>query len=84
MIETRFASSDVLRQWSKVSHKAAQAPIAITKHGDDQLVIMSKDYFDKLTKGRLESRLSHRIDQLPDDIYDQITEAADKYLEETK
>lgn len=84
MIETRFASSDVMRQWSKVSHKAAQAPIAITKHGDDQLVIMSKDYFDKLTKGKLDTRRAHRVDQLPDELYNQIIEAADKYLEETK
>ena len=83
MIETRFPASDVMRQWSKVSHKATQAPVAITKHGDDQLVIMSKEYFDKLTKAG-DTRRSYWIENIPEHLDEEITEAANKYLEDTK
>ena len=84
MIETRFALSDVSRQWSKVSHKAAVAPVAITKHGQDQLVLMSKEYFDKITKVMRDTRRSYHISDLPDELRQQMIEAADKYLKETK
>ncbi len=53
----KVSSTEFQQNVGRFQDAAMQAPITITKHGRDQLVLMSNDLFRALLKGRIARRI---------------------------
>jgi PHD/YefM family antitoxin component YafN of YafNO toxin-antitoxin module len=58
----KISSTEFQQNVGRYQDAALQAPITITKHGRDQLVLMSTGVFNALLKGRV----ARRIEDLDD------------------
>jgi len=61
----RVSSAEFQRTFGALADKAITAPIAITKHGRDHLVVLSAEEYARL---RRHSRKVYLAEELPDEI----------------
>jgi len=60
----RFTSQDLQRKSGLVQEAALRAPIAISHHGRDRLVVLAADEYDRLKR---RDRLVLAIEEMPDE-----------------
>ncbi|MGL4490801.1 MAG: type II toxin-antitoxin system prevent-host-death family antitoxin [Rhizobiaceae bacterium] len=79
MPKVSFPASEMARNTADILHKAAQEPVAITKHGKSRLVVMSQEHFERMLKGA-NPRRAAEWSELPDDELVAVEKAIDDYL----
>jgi len=62
-----FTLSDLKNHTGKIVDAAIRAPVSLTKHGTDALVIMSREEFDRRGDAA-DPRRAHGMDDLPADL----------------
>jgi PHD/YefM family antitoxin component YafN of YafNO toxin-antitoxin module len=61
----RVSSAEFQRAFGLLADKALTAPIAITKHGRDHLIVLSAEEYGRMKRGY---RRVHLTTELPDDL----------------
>jgi prevent-host-death family protein len=69
----RIGAAELQRQFGSYSEQAQRAPLTITKHGRDSLVLLSAEAYERLRS--LDTRKSYSIFELPDDVAEAILDA---------
>ena len=67
----RFSAHELQRNPAPVQEAAFKAPVAITYHGRDRLIIMSVDEYERLKR---RDRQVFRIEELPEDYVELLKE----------
>ncbi len=82
MSNVSFPASEMARHTADILHKAAQAPVTITKHGKNRFVVMSQEHFERLQKGANPRRAVDWND-LSDNELSAVENAIDDYLSDS-
>ena len=75
-----FTFSDLARATGKVLDEAMKSPVALTKHGEERLVLMPAETFQRLS-GRHQPK-AYSVDDLPPEIDRELTAALKQAVEE--
>lgn len=75
-----FTFSDLARATGKVLDEAMKSPVALTKHGEERLVLVPAETFQRLTERHRPKAYS--VDDLPPEIDRELTAALKQAIEE--
>ena len=64
-IAPRVSSSEFLKSYGALSRRAQREPVTITNHGQDSLVLISAEEFQRLKS--LDTRRAYYAHELPDE-----------------
>ncbi len=69
----RVSSSEFLKSYGALSRRAQREPVTITNHGQDSLVLISAEEFQRLKA--LDTRRAYYPHELPDELKQALAEA---------
>ena len=68
----RVTATEFARNFGRYREEAQRAPVAITSHGRTTGYFLSPHEFAELERLRAYERRAHRIEELPDDLFEAI------------
>jgi prevent-host-death family protein len=74
-----YSTSDLSRKSGDVIAAALRGPVTITQRKKPRLVLLSVEEFDRLRAGRADRRKAHRLETMPDDLYEAAKDALAVY-----
>ncbi|OAI30215.1 prevent-host-death family protein [Methylosinus sp. R-45379] len=77
-----FSTSDLSRKSGDIIAEALRRPVTITQRNKPRLVLLSYEDYQRL-RTRADSRIAHRIETMPDDLFDDAKAALAAYEAES-
>jgi prevent-host-death family protein len=74
-----YSTSDLSRRSGDIITEALRRPVTLTQRSKPRLVLMSIEDYRRLTAGSEDSRKSHRLETMPDELFDKFAAAAEAY-----
>jgi len=74
-----YSTSDLSRKSGDVIAAALRAPVTITQRRKPRLVLLSIEEFNRLCRRPSDPRKAHRLETMPDDLYEAAKDALSAY-----
>ena len=75
----KYSMVHLQRRPRDVTDDAIRGPVALTSHGQEKYVLVSKDYFDRLMQAG-DPRRAYTVDNMPDEMRAELLKALDEAL----
>jgi len=76
-----YSTSDLSRKSGDIIADALRHPVTITQRNKPRLVLLSIEDYRRLVK-RGDSRTASRLEDMPDDLFEEVKRAVDAYEQE--
>jgi len=78
---TKYSTSDLSRKSGDIIAEALRRPVTITQRNKPRLVLLSIEDYRRLA-ARADTRKAGRLETMPDELFDDLKEAATAYEQE--